>query len=185
TEPELVDRLLSKLGDWNLKAARMMLEAGVDSIGFVDDLGSGSNLLFRPELYDRFFFPWHRALCELAHSYGAHVHMHSHGNINKILHRIVDTGIDTLNPLDPTEGMSLQAIKERFGDRLTLVGGMNKYIFDQDLDEVRALLHQSVQVGARGGRFILMDTGGIPENLSREKFDSFLEISRCARKQAL
>jgi uroporphyrinogen decarboxylase len=111
--------------------------------------------------------------------------MHSHGNINKILDHIVDTGIDMLNPLDPTEQMNLKRIKERFGDRLTLVGGMNKYIFDQDLDEIKVLLQQSVQIGARGGRFILMDTGGIPENMSREKFDAFLEMSRCAREQIL
>jgi uroporphyrinogen decarboxylase len=185
TEPELVDRILSKLGNWNLKAAQVMLEAGVDCVGFVDDLGSGDNLLFRPELYDRFFFPWHRALCDLVHSYGAHVHMHSHGNINRILDRIVETGIDMLNPLDPTERINLEATKERFGQHLTLVGGMDKYIFDQDLDEIEARLRRSVSVGAQGGRFILMDTGGIPENITREKFDAFLEISRQVRGQVL
>jgi hypothetical protein len=183
TEPELVEQLLSKLADWNLKAAHMMLEAGVDCIGFVDDLGSGANLLFRPNLYDRFFFPWHRALCEMAHSYGAHVHMHSHGNIGKILDRIVDTGIDMLNPLDPTEGMDLVSIKERFGNRLTLVGGMDSHMFDQDLDEIEARLRRSVQIGARGGRFILMDTGGIPETISHEKFNAFLEISCRVREK--
>lgn len=182
-EPELVERLLAKLGDWNLKAARMMLEAGVDCIGFCDDLGSGDRLLFRPELYDRFFFPWHQALCELVHSYGACLHMHSHGNINKILDRIVATGIDMLNPLDPTEGMDLAAIKERYGKRLTLVGGMDKYIFDQDMDEIETCLLQTIQIGAQGGRFILMDSSGVPETMSREKFDAFLQISRRVRGQ--
>jgi uroporphyrinogen decarboxylase len=185
TDPELVERLLAKLGDWNLIAARMMLEAGADCIGFVDDLGSGNNLLFRPELYDRFFFPWHRALCELAHSYGAPVHMHSHGNINKILERVVSTGIDMLNPLDPTEGMDLAAIKERYGQHLTLVGGMDGRIFDQNLEEIEARLQRSVQIGSQGGRFILMDASGIPENISSEKFAAFLEISRRVRRQSL
>ncbi len=180
-QPEMVQRIMAKLGDWNLRAARHMLDAGVDCIGFVDDLGSGSNLLFRPELYRRFFWPWHRAQCDLVHGAGRHVHMHSHGNINKVLDLIVEAGVDMLNPLDPTEGMDLAAVKERYGRRLTLVGGMDKYIFDQDLDEIEARLRRAVAFGGRGGRFILMDTGGIPESLSRDKWEAFLAISRRVR----
>ena len=71
SQPEMVQRLVNRLGEWNLKAARMMLEAGVDCVTFVDDLGSERGLLFSPDLYDRHFFPWHRALCDLAHAYGA------------------------------------------------------------------------------------------------------------------
>jgi uroporphyrinogen decarboxylase len=182
-QPEMVQVLADKLGAWNLRAAQHMLDAGVDCIGFVDDLGSGANLLFRPDLYRRYFWPWHRALVELVHGYGRHVHMHSHGNINKVLDLIVETGVDMLNPLDPTEGMDLGAIKERYGGRLTLVCGMDKYIFDQELDEIEARLCRTVATGARGGRFILMDTGGIPEDLSRENYDAFRAISRRARGQ--
>ncbi len=180
---ELVDRLVDKLGTWNLEAARMMLEAGVDCISLADDLGSDQALLFSPDLYDRCFFRWHKALCDLAHAHGAHVHLHSHGNINKILDRIVGTGIDMLNPLDQTEGMDLAAIKRRYGERLTLVGGMDKFIFDQELPEIERRLRRSVEIGKPGGRYILMDAGGIPETLSREKFDAFLEISRRVRGQ--
>lgn len=181
---ELVARLTKILGEWNLKAAKMMLEAGVDCIAFVDDLGSENALLFRPELYDRFFFPWHAALCDLAHSFGAHVHMHSHGNINRILDRIVDTGIDMLNPLDPTEGMDLATIKEKYGRRVTLVGGMDKFIFEQNMDEIERRLQRALNIGSPNGRFILMDTGGIPETFSKQKFDQFLAVSRRLRTLA-
>jgi uroporphyrinogen-III decarboxylase len=85
--------------------------------------------------------------------------------------------------LNPTEGMDLESIRERFGKRLTLVGGMDKYIYGQDLDEIEVRLRRSVQIGAQGGRFILMDTGGIPESISREKFNEFLEISRRVREK--
>jgi uroporphyrinogen decarboxylase len=183
TETEFVQRLVARLGEWNLKAARMMLEAGVDCVTFVDDLGSERGLLFSPDVYERLFFPWHRALCDLAHSYGAHVHMHSHGNISRILERVVATGIDMLNPLDQNEGMSLEAIKGRYGHRLTLVGGMDQFIFDQDLPEIERRLAHSVAIGKRGGRYILMDTGSLPDTISREKFEAFLALSRRARGQ--
>ncbi len=181
-DPDLIREMVNRLTDWNLRAARMLLESGVDCVGFVDDMGSGENLLFRPALYDRFFFDYHRQMCDLVHSYGAHVHMHSHGNINKILPRIVESGVDMLNPMDPIEGMDLPAIKERF-PKLTVVGGMDKFIWDQELPEIEERLTRSVKA-AGPGRFILMDTGGVPENMTREKFASFVEISRRARGQS-
>jgi uroporphyrinogen-III decarboxylase len=183
-EPQLVSRLLQRLGEWNLKAAAKMLEAGVDCIGFADDLGSGDSLLFRPELYDRYFFPWHRALCELAHAHGAHVHMHSHGNISRILDMVVDTGIDMLNPLDATEGMDLAAIKERYGGRLTLAGGINRQVLELEPGELESYLRATLRVGAKGGRFILMDACGIPEDMPRERFDSLLDIMRRVRDRS-
>lgn len=182
-DEELVKRMVEKLGNWNLKAARMMCEAGVDCISLADDLGSDRSLLFGPELYDRLFFPWHRNLCDLAHSYGVHVHLHSHGNIMKLMDRLVETGIDMLNPLDQTEGMDLAVIKERYGHRLTLVGGLEKFIFEQDLPEIERLLRRAVKIGAKGGSYILMDTGGLPDTLTKEKFNAYLEISRRVRGQ--
>jgi uroporphyrinogen-III decarboxylase len=181
---ELVERLVARLGDWNLSAAQMMCQAGVDCISLADDLGSGKSLLFSPELYDLWFFPWHRALCDLAHSYGVHVHLHSHGNIMPILDRVVETGIDMLHPLDPTEGIDLAAIKERHGDRLTLVGGLDNSLFDRELPEIERRVRQTVETGGQGGRFILSEPGGIPETVSREEFNAYLTISRRVRGQA-
>lgn len=180
---DFVERLVGILGTWNLRAAEAMLQTGVDCIGFVDDLGSERNLLFRPALYERLFLPWHARLCSLAHRYGARVHMHSHGNIMRILDRLVETGIDMLNPLDPTEGMDLATIKARYGRELTLVGGMDKFIFEQQPAEIERRLRASLELGAAGGRFILMDTGGIPETISEPDFRSFLALSRRLREE--
>jgi uroporphyrinogen decarboxylase len=178
----LVEAVTARLGDWNLKAAHMMLSAGVDCISLADDLGSNAGLLLSPATYVRFFFPWHRALCDLAHSYGADVHLHSHGNINGILDRIVNIGVDMLNPLDPTEGMDLAGIKQRYGGRLTLVGGLDKFFFDQDLPEMERRLGKCIEAGHLGGRYIVMDASGIPETLSQSKFDAFLRVS-CRLRQ--
>ena len=120
------------------------------------------------------------ALADLVHGYGSALHMHSHGNINLILDRIVGTGVDMLNPLDPTEGMDLALVRERY-PCLTLVGGMDKYIFDQEPEAIEAQLRRSVETCGRRGRFILMDTGGIPETVNQAQFQVFRAISRRVR----
>ena len=182
-EPELVERLLARLGDWNLRAARQMLEAGVDCIGFCDDLGSSSSMLIGPALYRRFFLPWHAALAATVHSFGGALHMHSHGNINAILDDVVGAGIDMLNPLDSTDGMNLGGIRERH-PRLTLVGGgIDKFMYDRPLGEIEAGLRRSIDAAGRRGRFAVMDPGGIPDTLDRARYQAIRRIGRRARGQ--
>jgi uroporphyrinogen-III decarboxylase len=182
-DQELVEQLMLRLGDWNLRAARMLCESGVDCIVLSDDLGSEGSLLFDPRLYDRFFFPWHRALCDLAHGCGVHVHLHSHGNILPLMDRLVETGIDMLNPLDQTEGMDLALLKERYGKRLTLLGGLDRFVYDRELPEIERQIRRAIEIGSPGGRFVLVDPGGVPENITSEKFNAYLEISRRVRGQ--
>jgi uroporphyrinogen-III decarboxylase len=182
-DPELAKRIVGKLGDWNLKAAKQLCLAGVDSILIADDLGSNKNLLISPELYNQFFFDWHRRVCDLAHTYDVHVHLHSHGNIMKILDRLVEAGIDMLNPLDQSEGMDLSTIKGQYGDRLTLVGGLDRHIYylnDQDMEHCMA---QAVKIGRPNGRFILCDPSGIPDDIPTETFHRYLQIGRRVRGQ--
>ena len=178
-EPELAERLLARLGDWNMRAARHMLEAGVDCIGFCDDLGATANLLISPALYRRSFRPLHAALAEEVHAGGGVLHMHCHGNINAILDDIVGTGVDMLNPVDRTDGMDLAAILERH-PRLTLVGGgIDKFLYERGLDEIEAGLRQSVEIAGRQGRFVFMDGGGVPEGIDRERY---LAVQRVRRR---
>ena len=182
-DPELVERLLARLGAWNLAAARHMLEAGVDCIGFCDDLGSSESLLISPALYRRYFLPWHGALADVVHSFGSALHMHSHGNINRILDDVVGTGIDMLNPLDPTDGIDLADIRNRY-PKLTLVGGgIDKFVYDGPLDEMAARLRRSVELYGRAGRFILMDPSGIVENTDNARYEAIRRISRQERGQ--
>jgi uroporphyrinogen-III decarboxylase len=77
--------------------------------------------------------------------------------------------------------MDLAELKERFGQRLTLVGGMHKYFFGWDCPTQEAYLRTAVSIGRKGGGYILMDCGGIPENVTPECFDLFLEMSHRVR----
>jgi hypothetical protein len=180
--PEGMKRLIARLGEWNLAAARHMLEAGVDCITLCDDLGTGSSLLISPATYREFIKPWHERLNQLIHSFpGRFSHLHSHGCIMKIFADLVDSGFDMINPLDADERMDLRELKEQFGRRITLVGSMHKHFFDWDAATQESYLREVVSIGRKGGGYILMDTGGIPENVEKDAFDRFLEVSRKLR----
>jgi len=60
-------------------------------------------LFISPQMYEKYFYPWHKKLADLCHHYGAYAYMHSHGNINKIVPLVVKAGIDILNPVGSGE----------------------------------------------------------------------------------
>lgn len=180
-EPDFAGAMIQKLGDWILAAAQKMCEAGVDCIGLCDDLGSGSSMLISPTLYREFVWPWHKRLCELAHGYGAKVHLHSHGAILPVLPDLKAAGIDILNPIDPDEQMSIEAVRELVGPDMVLCGGIDKHFFDWTKERQQDFLRDTVARGRASGPFILMDSGGIPENVDKAWFEWFLSVSKQIR----
>jgi uroporphyrinogen-III decarboxylase len=177
TNKSFIKRLVDKLGEWNLIAAENYLKRGVDSIMFADDLGDRNGLLISPETYREFFFPWHRRIADLCHSYDAVCHMHSHGNINKILPLLVSAGIDLLNPLDPEDLMDLAEIKETYGKKLSLWATTKRSIQGMDRGTLERLIRERVRTGRKGGGFIL-HLGGISADLEQSQVHSYLDLSR-------
>ncbi len=177
TNKSFIKRLVDKLGEWNLIAAENYLKRGVDSIMFADDLGDRNGLLISPDTYSEFFFPWHRRIAEMCHSYNAVCHMHSHGNINKLLPLLVDAGIDLLNPLDPEDLMDLSEVKETYGKKLSFWATTKRSIQGMDPGSLERLIRERVQTGRKAGGFIL-HLGGISADIEHSQVLAYLDLSR-------
>jgi len=179
---EFYKKVLAILGEFNLRAEKNLLERGAMMIGWVDDLGYSSGTFMSPKLYEELIYPWHVKAINLAHKYGAFVNMHSHGNVNAIVPLLVEAKLDVLNPIGPTDNMNLRDLKERYGDRLCLQGGLSKEIGLMSPDELREHLIDRIRIGSPGGGFILGSEGGIPYEMSVECFRGLIRLSRRYRK---
>ncbi|AQQ70938.1 methylcobalamin:coenzyme M methyltransferase [Limihaloglobus sulfuriphilus] len=181
TEPELIQAAVDKIGQWNLAAAENMIKAGVDGLAICDDLGSKQNLLMPPQLYRKFFKPWHKKLCDLAHSRSATVHLHSHGAIHELLDDLVDCGFDFINPFDPEEGYDIENILKNYSDKFVVVGGFPGSFWYWPLQQQDEYLNQMAALGKKYPRFIFMDSSGIPNDITAEKYLKITEMSKIAR----
>lgn len=180
-KPVFAKKLISLIGNWTLKAEEMLCRQGVDCIGFCDDLGSNDSMLISPEMYREYILPWHHKICEIAHSYGAKVHMHSHGNIMPILKDIAATGVDIINPLDPDDKMPLNEVRDILPKKTVLCGGIDKHFFDWNENDQYDFLKKVLNEEKKKGSFILMDSSGIPDNIGKEQFDTFMRMNRALR----
>lgn len=175
-DPINAKALIDRIGAWNISAAEELLSRGVECITLCDDLGTAGNLLVSPEIYKEWIRPWHKKLCDLAHEFGAFVHLHSHGNLKKILPSVLSTGIDMLNPFDKNESMDLVEFLRSYPDAgVVPVGGLHRNFFDWNEAERSEYLSVLFEEAKKAGSWIFMDPGGIPGTVSKTEYDWFVD----------
>ncbi len=161
-EAEAAHLIFNKVGTCVLAAAEEMLKRGVDSVFIYDDLGSGQSLLYSKEMYREFIKPWHKKLAELCHSYGKYFHMHSHGHIQDVMDDLVDVGVDILNPVGPSDHNDLVLFKQKWGGKITFLGGISTTIASMTEDQIEQHVASVMEAGCKGGRFMPRTESGIP-----------------------
>lgn len=172
TEPEAAERLFKIMGDFTRDAAKAQLELGVDSIWTFADLGTGTGLLFSPEHFDRYLFPWLKELGDLCRSHNATLHLHSHGHIEDLMDRLIAAGVDMVDPVGPGDNNDLAMFKKKCGDRITLIGGLSKTIGTMTEDQMEAHIADVMATGCPGGRFMPEVESSVPP-MSMERFRFF------------
>jgi uroporphyrinogen decarboxylase len=128
-QPELADTVLDRIEQCQTEMLTRYFAAAGDALDMVfvsDDIGTQAGLLLSPQMWQRFLAPRLTRWCELIHAHGAKVFYHSDGAIAPLIGRLIDCGIDVLNPIQHAcPGMDLAALKRNFGDRVIFHGGVD------------------------------------------------------------
>ncbi len=154
--PAFVEELLDRLVDYYLRSIEIISEfRGIDSVYLVDDYGIQGGLAFSPDMWRRFFKPRLATIVQAVKAHGFVPHLHSCGNVSDLVGDFIEIGIRILDPLQP-EAMDVRHIKERFGDRLALMGGFSaqRVIPRGTAAEVRRHVRDRLAFLGKGGGYI-------------------------------
>ena len=113
------------LADWLVKVAHIMVKCGVDALFFTDDWGENNKLLFNPQDWWELIYPADKKITDAVKEEGLPVGLHSDGYIMDILLGVVKMGVDILHPVQISAGMNIQKVKQKFGDKLCIMGGLD------------------------------------------------------------
>jgi len=165
--------------DVNLKLLEMVWDKGYHfhCLHFPDDLGYRNGLLFSPATYREVLKPVHKRAIDWAHNRGIVTMMHSCGNIMEIIPELIDAGLDGLNPIETKAGMDLAAVKDAYGDKLVLQGGIDVRKMskpDEIEDEIRAKVTRAKQ----GGGYVFHSDHSVPDSVSLQNFKRVMELAR-------
>jgi uroporphyrinogen-III decarboxylase len=166
-DPELAVALIAKAVSISIEKGRAFIEAGVDCIYIGDSFASGS--VISPAVYRRFCVPAYAEVAQEFHRLGVFCYKHCCGNYNPLLDDFVTVGVDAMDGMDPTSGMSVKRTKERIGDRVTLMGGISCLtLLGGTPAQVYEEAKQCVLDGKPGGRYVLGSACAVPRRAPAE-----------------
>lgn len=177
TDPEGLRRAAEERVRRSLDFIRAQVEAGAELIVDCTDYALKTGPFFKPEFYFRVVFPLIRLLVDETHRAGAFFIQHTDGNLWPILDGLVATGIDALHSIDPSAGMRLKEVKERYGDRIALCGNVDaaKTLFQATPEQVVAEARRCIEEAAYGGGYFLTSSNCIYRGVPLENTLALIE----------
>ena len=160
-DPALADALIAKAVAIGIEKAKAMARAGVDCIYIGDSYASAS--VMSPAIYKRFCVPAYQEMAAAARDMGLFCYLHCCGRYNPLLDSLPSIGIDAMDGIDPTNGMTVGHAKDRIGTELTLMGGVSclTLVFGTP-EEVYEETRQCIAQGREGGRYVLGSACAVP-----------------------
>jgi uroporphyrinogen decarboxylase len=158
-DPQVVDAVFQYIVDFQIAVNRRLFQIArhlFDIFWLPSDFGSQHGPMISPAMFQRFVAPHLRRYAMLAHEFNLKIMLHSCGSIAPLIPTIIDCGIDAIHPLQPCHGMDLARIKQDFGNRLVLNGGIDAQhtLLEGTPDQVRQKTHEVLTILKPGGRYI-------------------------------
>lgn len=175
-EPEFIHQLLDKILEFNLKVLEIMDEYPFDAFYFGDDWGQQRGMIMGAPLWRKFIKPRMEVLYRRAKKNGKFVLQHSCGDIHEVFDDLIEIGLDCYQTVQP-EIYDLPTLKAQYGDRLCFWGCISTQQALPQLSpqEIRTVIHETVQLMRQGGGYILAPTHAIPGDVPVENVLAMLE----------
>jgi uroporphyrinogen decarboxylase len=161
----------------SIELGKAYIEAGVHGIYIGDAWASCS--IISPEQYLEFCLPLHKRVTEIFHGFGVKVYLHICGNSAPILELMAATGVDAIEPLDPLGGVKIADAKNRVGDKVCLMGGVNTLtLLNGTPEQVLEEAQQCIEQGAAGGGYMLGSGDDIPQAAPQENVEAMVQAAQ-------
>lgn len=175
--PEFAQALLNRITDTLEGLIRLAMQAGGKWFDMIelpgDDYAGNLNPLISPAMLQKFIKPCLERLVRAVREFGTdtRIMLHSDGAIAQLLPDLVSLGLDAIHPLEPLPATDFTAIKEKFGEQITFIGGIDiSHAMRGGRQDVIAEAKRCISQLAPGGGYILAPSNHLqadvpPENV--------------------
>ena len=164
TRPEFACELLERIATVEFTRAMNGVRAGARCVMIFGDFAHQQELMVSPAVFRRVLKPLLAGFVARLKNVRPEVlvFLHSDGNLTSVLEDLIECGFDAVHPIQP-ECMDMAVVKRRFGDRLTLFGGVSvqSELPGSDPQVIRALVRRRIELLGQNGGFILAPSNSI------------------------
>jgi uroporphyrinogen decarboxylase len=178
--PKLAHELLDIANDFAIRLIRKAVHEGADVIVFGDDVAFRTGLMLSPKAFKEFLLPRFKKAVDAVKGEGALCIKHSDGNIWKIMDMVVDAGINGINPLEPVAGMDIHEVKQKYGDRVCLIGNIDcgELLSRGSTDDVERNVKDTIHVAGPGGGYIMASSNAIHSAVKPENYRAMIAATK-------
>jgi uroporphyrinogen decarboxylase len=174
---KLIETMLDRYIDWNIRVAEGLIEAGIDFLVCYDDIAFNSGPIFSPKVFREIFLPRMKRFADTLTIPWVY---HSDGDVSIIFDDLLSMGMNGYNPFQP-DVMDIFKYKREYGARLCLWGNIDlKYTLSAGTeDEVETEVREKIKDLALGGGYILATSNSITDFC---KVENILAMIRAKEK---
>ncbi len=179
TDEDWVADMLMNSADLIVDTAQAMIDAGYhfDGAFLYDDMGYRNGTLFSPDQYRRLAKPAHAKAFGFFRDRGMPVILHSCGCVNAFIPDLIDAGLSCLQPLEVKAGMDVVELKDLYGDKLSLMGGIDVRKMGSDNPaDIEEEIRVKIGHAKKGGGYIYHSDHSVPDSVSYEQYCRVIDL---------
>ena len=164
-DPDLVEEVLRRYTDWTVDLGPRLADLGFDVFWAFDDVAFNSGPMFSPSYFRESVLPIQKEAADALLSTGRPLITHSDGDMTSILDDWLSLGQHAIHPLQP-DVMDIEAVKDRYGDRVCLVGNIAMDDLRQGTpDEIAAQVRARIERIGVGGGYIVSSSNSLTADM--------------------
>jgi len=165
--------------DEGIKQGINAVEAGADAVFNASDIAFNTGGFFTPHQFDDFIGPFLEEWASTFKKSGIYTIYHTDGNLDKLMDKLVATGIDALQCIDPLAGMDIIRLKEQYYKKITLIGNVNTTTLHLGTkSEVEDESKKVLEGCKAGGGYIFGACNAIYKGIPPENYLAMVEAKR-------
>ncbi|MDH5688847.1 MAG: hypothetical protein OEZ48_13425, partial [Candidatus Bathyarchaeota archaeon] len=134
-------------------------------------------LFFSPKHYEEQLHSVFKDLCGFFHSHGMKIALHCCGRVKDLIPYFIEEGIDCLQPLEVKSGMDLIELKEKYGEKISFMGGIDTRLMAlEDAKPLEKEIKEKITVAKEGGGYIYHSDHSVPKNVSFQQYKRVIEL---------
>jgi uroporphyrinogen decarboxylase len=172
----IADRLLEM---FRVALQRMLAFDRVKIVWGSDDMGFKTGTLISPDDLREFVLPGHRLMAQMSHQAGRPYLLHACGKLAAIMEDLIeDVGIDALHSFEDTI-VSVVSVKEQYGDRLTVLGGIDvDFMCRAPEERIRKRVQDTLSACMPGGGYCLGTGNSVTNYIPVDNYLAMLDEGR-------
>jgi len=180
-EPEFCEELFDRILENQLRVYKNAISMGAEIVADTDDFAYNIGPFMSPAMFDEFIVPRLTRFTEEIHKVGGKVIKHTDGDVRRLLDLIVGCGVDAFHSVDPSAGMDIGEVKQKYGDRIAILGNIDcsALLSFASPEEVWNNVRDTIKIAAPGGGYMLASSNTLT---SATKLDNLRAMMEAARK---